>query len=101
MLDEVKIYVRSGDGGDGIVAFLREKFMPHGGPAGGDGGRGGNVILKVNPKLNTLSPFQRGVHFKAESGKPGRAKNMSGASAKDVEVEVPPGTVVKNETLVK
>ncbi|MBL8116008.1 MAG: GTPase ObgE [Anaerolineae bacterium] len=96
MFDEVKIYIRSGDGGNGIVAFLREKFMPRGGPAGGDGGRGGDVILKVNPKLNTLSPFQRGVHFKAENGKPGRAKNMSGAGGKSIEVEVPPGTVVRD-----
>ena len=96
MFDEVKIYICSGDGGNGIVAFLREKFMPRGGPAGGDGGRGGDVILKVNPKLNTLSPFQRGVHFKAENGKPGRAKNMSGAGGKSIEVEVPPGTVVRD-----
>jgi GTPase len=96
MLDEVKIYIRSGDGGDGIVAFLREKFMPRGGPAGGDGGRGGDVILKVNPKLNTLSLFQRGVHFKADNGKRGGAKNMSGAGGKSVEVDVPPGTVVRD-----
>ncbi len=96
LLDEVKIYVRSGDGGDGIVAFLREKFMPRGGPAGGDGGRGGDVVIKVNPRINTLSPFQRGVHFKADSGKPGRAKNMSGLSGKTIEIEVPPGTVIKD-----
>jgi GTP-binding protein len=96
MLDDVKIYVRSGDGGDGIVAFLREKFMPRGGPAGGDGGRGGDVVIKVNPRLNTLSPFQRGIHFRADNGKPGRAKNMSGASGKTIEVEVPPGTVIKD-----
>jgi GTP-binding protein len=95
MLDDVKIFVRSGDGGDGIVAFLREKFMPRGGPAGGDGGKGGDIVIKVNPRLNTLSPFQRGVHFKAESGKPGRAKNMTGASGKSVEIDVPPGTVIK------
>ena len=96
MLDDVKIYVRSGDGGDGIVAFLREKFMPRGGPAGGDGGKGGDVIIKVNPRLNTLSPFQRGIHFKAERGKPGRAKNMSGAGGANIEIEVPPGTVIKD-----
>lgn len=96
MLDDVKIFVRSGDGGDGIVAFLREKFMPRGGPAGGDGGKGGDIVIKVNPRLNTLSPFQRGVHFKADSGKPGRAKNMSGASGKTVEIDVPPGTVIKD-----
>lgn len=96
MIDEVKIYVRSGDGGDGIVAFLREKFMPRGGPAGGDGGRGGDVVLVVNPKLNTLSAFQKGIHFKAENGKRGGAKNMSGAAGRTLEVEVPPGTVVKD-----
>ena len=96
MLDEVKIYIRSGDGGDGIVAFLREKFMPRGGPAGGDGGRGGDIILTVNPRLNTLSPFQRGVHFKADNGKRGGAKNMSGAGGKSIEVSVPPGTVVRD-----
>lgn len=96
MLDDVKIYVSSGNGGDGIVAFLREKFMPRGGPAGGDGGKGGDVIIKVNPRLNTLSPFQRGIHFKAEHGKPGRAKNMSGAGGANIEIEVPPGTVIKD-----
>jgi GTP-binding protein len=96
MLDEVKIYVRSGNGGDGIIAFLREKFMPKGGPAGGDGGRGGDVVLKVNSRLNTLAPFQRRIHFKAEHGERGGAKDMTGASAPDLEVEVPPGTVVRD-----
>jgi GTPase len=96
MLDEVKIYVRSGDGGDGVIAFLREKFMPRGGPSGGDGGRGGDVIVKVNPRLNTLSPFQRKIHFKADSGKKGAGKNMSGAAGATITVDVPPGTVVKN-----
>ena len=96
MLDEVKIYVRSGDGGDGVIAFLREKFMPRGGPAGGDGGRGGDVVLKVNPRINTLTPFQKRIHFKAESGKRGGGKNMSGAGGESIEVEVPPGTVVKD-----
>lgn len=96
MFDEVKIYVRSGDGGDGIVAFLREKYMPRGGPAGGDGGRGGDVVLKVNPKINTLVLFQKGIHFKAKNGERGGGKNMSGASGKTLEVEVPPGTVIKD-----
>jgi GTP-binding protein len=96
MFDEVKIYVRSGDGGDGIVAFLREKFMPQGGPAGGDGGRGGDVILKVNSRLNTLASFQKGIHFKAESGERGKAKNMSGAGGNDVIINVPPGTLIKD-----
>ncbi len=96
MLDEVKIYVRSGDGGDGVIAFLREKYMPKGGPAGGDGGHGGDVIFVVNSKLNTLSPFQGKVHFKADRGKNGGNKNMTGASGADLEIEVPPGTVVKD-----
>lgn len=96
MLDEVKIYVRSGDGGDGVIAFHREKYVPRGGPSGGDGGRGGDVILKVNPRMNTLSAFQNRVHFKAQSGQRGRPKNQTGASGSDLEIEVPPGTVVKD-----
>ena len=59
MIDEVKIYVQSGDGGDGLVSFRREKYIPKGGPSGGDGGRGGNVIFRVNPKMSTLAKFQR------------------------------------------
>ncbi len=96
MFDEVKIYVRSGDGGDGIVAFRREKYVPHGGPAGGDGGRGGDVVIKVNPKMNTLAPFRKRVHFKAEHGKRGGPKNMTGADGAPYEIEAPPGTVVKD-----
>lgn len=94
--DEVKIYVRSGDGGDGVVTFRRETFEPTGGPSGGDGGHGGDVILRVNPKLNSLIHFQRGVHFKADPGKRGGRKNMTGRSGEDRVVEVPPGTVIKN-----
>lgn len=96
MLDEVKIYVRSGDGGDGLIAFHREKYVPRGGPSGGDGGNGGDVTFKVNPKINTLSSFQRRVHFKADSGARGGPKDQTGASAKSLEVEVPPGTVVRD-----
>ncbi len=95
MFDQVKIYVRSGDGGDGVIAFRREKFVPHGGPAGGDGGRGGDVILRVNPKLSTLSPFQKKVHFKALHGIRGGTANKTGSSADDLVIDVPPGTVVR------
>ncbi len=95
MFDQVKIYVRSGDGGDGVIAFRREKFVPHGGPAGGDGGHGGDVILRVNPKLSTLSPFQKKVHFKAAHGIRGGTANKTGASAEPMVIEVPPGTVVR------
>ncbi len=95
MIDQIKIYIRSGDGGDGAVAFRREKYVPHGGPYGGDGGHGGDVILKVNPKLNTLVAFTKKVHFKAGNGERGGSANKTGADGADVVVEVPPGTVVR------
>ncbi len=94
--DEAKIYVRSGDGGDGIVAFRREKYVPHGGPAGGDGGRGGDVILRVDPQLSTLSPFKRRSHFKAAHGGKGGPSNKTGRDGQDLIVAVPPGTVVRD-----
>ncbi|RMG83910.1 MAG: GTPase ObgE [Chloroflexi bacterium] len=96
LFDEVKIYVRSGDGGDGVVAFRREKYVPRGGPAGGDGGHGGDVILKVNPKHTTLIHFQRKIHFKAKHGERGGSSKKTGASAPPLIVDVPPGTVVKD-----
>ncbi len=96
MIDEAKIFVKSGGGGDGLIHFRREKYVPRGGPAGGDGGHGGDVILKVNPKLSTLSAFQRKVHFKAESGGRGGPNNSTGASASALEIEVPAGTVVRD-----
>lgn len=93
-LDEAEIYVESGRGGDGIVHFHREKYKPRGGPDGGDGGRGGDVILEVNPKLNTLFDFRHQTRYVADSGKNGGPNNMSGKSAKDLVVKVPPGTLV-------
>lgn len=95
-LDEVKIYVRSGNGGDGNVSFRREKFMPLGGPAGGDGGKGGDIIFVVNPKTNTLSRFQNKVHFKAHHGNKGGTTDKTGRSADDLIIEVPAGTVIKD-----
>lgn len=95
-LDEVRIFVKSGDGGSGLVAFRREKYVPLGGPAGGDGGKGGDVILVVNPHLTTLSRFQRKVHFRSESGRAGGNFNRTGASGSDCLIEVPPGTVVRD-----
>ncbi len=94
--DEAKIYVRSGDGGDGMITFRREKYVPHGGPSGGDGGRGGSVVLVVDAQLNTLSPFKRRSHFKAERGGHGGSSNKTGRSGPDLEVTVPPGTVVRD-----
>jgi len=92
--DEALIYVESGRGGDGMVHFHREKYKPRGGPDGGDGGRGGNVVLEVNPKLNTLFNFRHKSRYVADSGKKGGPNNMSGKSGRNLVVEVPPGTMV-------
>lgn len=94
--DEAKIFIRSGDGGDGVVSFRREKYVPRGGPNGGDGGDGGHVILRVNPKINTLVPFHKKVHFKASAGGRGGASNQTGARGQDAVISLPPGTVVRN-----
>ncbi len=93
-LDEAEIYVQSGRGGDGMVHFHREKYKPRGGPDGGDGGRGGDVILEVNQKLSTLFDFRHRTRYIADSGNNGGPNNMSGKSAKDLIVQVPPGTLV-------
>ncbi len=95
-IDQAKIYVKAGDGGQGCISFRREKYVPRGGPDGGDGGRGGNVIIKVDPRLNTLLPFQRNRTFKAKNGRPGTSKKMHGKSGEDLIIPVPPGTVVKD-----
>ena len=94
--DEAKIYVKGGDGGNGCVSFRREKYVPFGGPNGGDGGKGGDVYLVVNPHLNTLVAFKRQRHFKAQRGGHGRGKNQTGRSGEDLVIEVPPGTVVRD-----
>jgi len=95
-LDEVKIHVASGRGGDGVVHFRREKYVPRGGPDGGDGGRGGDVLLRVDPKLSSLSPFRRKRHFSADDGAPGGGSKKSGRDAEDLVLSVPRGTVVKD-----
>jgi GTPase len=94
--DEAKISIRSGDGGDGIITFRREKYVPRGGPSGGDGGHGGDVILRVNPRLSTLLYFQKKVHFKAAHGQRGGSSRKTGASAEHLIIDVPPGTVVRD-----
>ena len=93
-IDEVRIQVVSGKGGDGAVHFRREKYVPFGGPDGGDGGRGGDIILEVVPTLNTLSKFQHQRKFKAQDGARGGGSNKSGKSGEDLVIPVPPGTVV-------
>ena len=93
-IDEVSVRVISGKGGDGVVHFRREKYVPFGGPDGGDGGRGGDVILQVQPTLNTLSSFQHRKVFRAEDGARGGGSNQTGRSGEDLIIPVPPGTVV-------
>lgn len=96
-LDEAKIYLKSGNGGPGACSFRREKFIEHGGPDGGNGGRGGDVIIEVVKELNTLIDFRYAQHFKAASGDNGAGRNRSGADGKDVIVRVPVGTEILDE----
>src|SRR5512147_2140440 len=95
-VDEVRIRVKAGDGGDGAVAWRREKFIPRGGPAGGDGGNGGSVVLVVDPQLSTLLDYRYVREHKAKSGGHGLGSDMNGADAPDLVLRVPPGTVVKD-----
>jgi GTP-binding protein len=94
--DRAKIYVKAGSGGHGLASFRREKFVPRGGPDGGDGGSGGHVFLVVDPSLNTLLPFQYEQHFKAETGGSGRKAKKHGKQGADRLIAVPPGTVVRD-----
>jgi len=96
LVDEAKIFVASGKGGDGMVSFRREKFVPRGGPSGGNGGRGGDVVLKADASLNTLFFFRKRVHFKAGDGVKGGSSNKSGAHADALVVKTPPGTLVRD-----
>lgn len=95
-VDQVNIYVKGGDGGNGMVAFRREKYVPDGGPAGGDGGKGADVIFEVNEGLSTLMDFRYKRHFKGQKGENGRTKNQHGRNAESLIVQVPPGTLVRD-----
>lgn len=93
--DRARIYVKSGKGGDGFVSFRREKYVPAGGPDGGDGGRGGDVIFEVDEGLNTLIDFRNVRKYKAEDGEPGSKRNCRGKDGKDITLKVPQGTVIR------
>ncbi|NMB02263.1 MAG: GTPase ObgE [Firmicutes bacterium] len=95
-IDQARIYLKAGDGGDGVVRFRREKYIPAGGPAGGDGGRGGSIYFVVDEGLSTLMDFRYRRKFVAPSGQAGQSKNMAGKDGEDLEIKVPPGTLVKD-----
>ncbi|HEX8871884.1 MAG TPA: GTPase ObgE [Candidatus Acidoferrum sp.] len=96
-VDEAKIQVKAGDGGNGCVAFRREKYVPRGGPSGGDGGRGGSVYLEANPNDNTLLRYRYNREFKADRGRHGEGSNCTGVSGDDMILKVPVGTLVYDE----
>jgi GTP-binding protein len=96
-IDEAKIHVKAGDGGDGCVAFRREKYMPKGGPSGGDGGHGGDVIFMADGQLSTLLDFKYHQHYKAQRGEHGMGSDCNGKNGEDLLLPVPVGTVIKDE----
>lgn len=96
-IDRVKLKLKAGDGGDGIVSFRREKYVPFGGPDGGNGGNGGSIVFRINPGLNTLEKLHSQPFYRAGNGERGGRNNRTGANGEDVVLEVPPGTVVINE----
>lgn len=95
-VDQVKISLKAGDGGNGITAYRREKYVPFGGPAGGDGGDGASIIFEVDEGLRTLLDFRYQTHFKAKRGDAGQSSNMHGKNAEDLVLKVPPGTIIKS-----
>ena len=97
VLDQAKIYLRSGDGGDGVVAFRRERFIEYGGPDGGDGGKGGDIIFEAVQNLNTLIDFRYVQHFRARKGGNGSGSDRTGAGSEDVVIKVPIGTQIMDD----
>jgi GTP-binding protein len=95
-IDEARILIKAGDGGNGCISFRREKFAPKGGPDGGNGARGGSVIIRADRQLNTLLDFKYKRHYKAENGERGRGKNQEGKSGKDEIIKVPCGTLIRD-----
>lgn len=97
-IDQAKIHIQSGSGGNGCCSFRREKYIPNGGPNGGDGAKGGDVYIQANPHLNTLVDFRHKVHFKAKKGGHGQGSNRTGRAGENLTLEVPLGTQVYDET---
>ena len=97
-VDKAKIFIQSGKGGDGHISFRREKYVPNGGPDGGDGGNGGDIIFKVDEGINTLSDFHYGGKYKAENGENGNKRRCHGKNGADLIIKVPEGTVIKEAT---
>src|SRR4051794_8232920 len=96
-LDQAKVFIRSGDGGNGAVSFRREKFIEFGGPDGGDGGKGGNVYAEAVDGLNTLIDYRYQQHFKAKKGTNGMGRNQAGGKGPDIVLKVPVGTEILEE----
>ncbi len=97
-IDEARIRVKAGNGGNGCMAFRREKFVPRGGPSGGDGGRGGDVIMESSERHNTLIHFRFNPEYKAERGRHGEGSNKTGREGASIVLKVPVGTIVYDET---
>src|SRR5690349_1385096 len=93
--DRATIFIKAGNGGDGSASFRREKFVPKGGPDGGDGGRGGSVYLRVNPEINTLLSFHYKQNYKATAGGAGGGRHKHGKAGQDLYIDVPPGTFIE------
>ena len=100
MIDRVEIVVKAGGGGDGTISFRREKFVPYGGPDGGDGGKGGNVVIKADPAVTSLWEFRQKRFYRAEDGKNGRGQKKHGKNGEDMILTVPEGTLVSHETVI-
>ena len=96
-IDEAKIRVKAGDGGNGCMAFRREKFVPRGGPSGGDGGKGGDIVMESSERHNTLVHFRFNPEHKAERGRHGEGSNKTGREGADVLLKVPVGTIVYDD----
>jgi len=96
-IDEAHVHVKAGDGGNGCIAFRREKFVPRGGPSGGDGGDGGDIYLAANPSMNTLYPLRHQTRFKAGRGEHGLGSNCHGKRGEDLTISLPLGSIVRDE----